>query len=297
MSGADRFSVCEFTTMDTTFAQDLELARRFGLSGVGLCEAKLPEGDDERSLELLRASGLVATSTIGAILSPLPTVPAGLYAGISDPAERVAAMCASIDRLAPFAPDTIVFSTGAEVGYSRDDAVAIAADGLRTAARHAAGHGLTLSLEPVRDVGFNASFLRTMRETLDFLDLVGEPNLLVCYDVYHLWDDPEALDLVAGNAHRIGSVQISDWHEPPRARGDRLIPGDGVIDLAAILGALDAAGYEGWYDLEIFSDDGRWGTPVPDSVWAMDPDEVYRRSIEGFTAAWAARPREGKDHA
>lgn len=292
----DRFAVCGFTTMDTTFEQDLELAQRFGLRGIGLCEAKLQDGDDERSLELFRASGLVATSTLGAILSPLPTVPAGLYAGLSDPEDRIAAMCASIDRLARFRPDTIVFSTGAEVGHSRDEATEIAVRGIRTAARHAAGHGLTISIEPVRDVGFNASFLRTMRETLDFLDVVGEPNVLVCYDVYHLWDDPEALKLIPGNAERIGSVQISDWHEPPRARGDRLIPGDGIIDLPAILGALDTAGYDGWYDLEIFSDDGRWGTRVPDSVWAMKPADVYRRSIDGFAAAWRARTRHGEDN-
>lgn len=290
----DRFAVCEFTTMDTTFEQDLELARRYGLRGIGICEAKLPAGEDERSLELFRASGLVATSTLAAVLSPLPTVPAGLYADLTDPDERVAAMCASLDRLAPFGPDTIVFSTGAEVGYSRDDAMRIAIDGIRTVARHAAGLGLTISIEPVRDVGFNASFLRTMRETLDFMDAVGEPNVLLCYDVYHLWDDPKALGLVPGNAHRIGSVQVNDWHEPPRARGDRLIPGDGVIDLARIIGTLEDAGYTGWYDLEIFSDDGRWGTPVPDSVWAMDPDDVYRRSIDGFAAAWR-NGTSGKD--
>lgn len=291
----ERFAVCEFTTMDTTFAEDLELAQRFGLRGIGLCEAKLPPGEDSHSLELLEQSGLTVTSTLGAVLSPLPTVPAGLYAALSDPAERVAAMCASIDRLAPFRPDTIVFSTGADVGYTRDEAYEIARNGIRTVARHAAEHGLTISIEPVRDVGFNASFLRTLRETLDFIDAVGEDNVLVCYDVYHLWDDPEALELVPGNAHRIGSVQVNDWHEPPRARGDRLIPGDGVIDLAGILGTLDAAGYTGWYDLEIFSDDGRWGTPVPDSVWAMDPAEVYRRSIAGFTAAWQNRARADKD--
>lgn len=285
----DRFAVCEFTTMDTTFEQDLELAQRFGLRGIGICEAKLREGEDEQLLSLFQESGLSCTSTLLGTFTPLPTVPAGLYSASADPEERVAQILAGIDRLAPFRPDTIVLSTGAEAGYTRDEAVEIAVRGLRTAARHAAGLGLQISLEPVRDVGFNASFVRRMRESLEFMDLVDEPNLSLCFDVYHLWDDPEALELVAEHGDRIGSVQISDWHEPPRARGDRLLPGEGVIDLPAILGALDDAGYDGWYDLEIFSDDGRWGTPVPGSVWAMDPDEVYRRAIAGFTAAWEAR--------
>lgn len=285
----DRFAVCEFTTMDTTFDEDLALAQQFGLGGIGICEAKLGEGADEARLEAFRESGLACTSVLPGTLSPLPTVPAGLYSGSNDPDERVARMIASIDRLAPFAPDTIVFSTGAEVGYSRDEATQITVRAFRTLARHAADLGLEISIEAVRDVGFNASWLRRMQETIDFMDEVNEPNLTLCFDVYHLWDDPDVLPLIRANADRIGSVQVSDWHEPPRARGDRLIPGDGVIDLASLFGALDESGYRGWYDLEIFSDDGRWGSPVPDSVWAMKPEDVFRRSIDGFTAAWNAR--------
>ena len=39
-----------------------------------------------------------------------------------------------------------------------------------------------------------------------------------------------------------------------------MLPGDGIADLAAMLGALDAAGWDGLYDLEIFSDNGTFGT-------------------------------------
>ena len=38
---------------------------------------------------------------------------------------------------------------------------------------------------------------------------------------------------------------------------DRVFPGDGTADVAGILGAVDAGGYRGWYELEILSDDGR----------------------------------------
>lgn len=285
----ERFAVCEFTTMDTTFEQDLDLAVQFELGGIAICEAKLGTGEDEVRLAAFAASGLTCASALPASLSPLPTVPEGLYPGPADPEKRIEAMLASIDRLAPFSPDTIIFCTGAEAGRSRAEATAISVDAFRAAARHAAGLGLSISVEPVRDVGFNASWLRRMGETLDFIDTVGEPNLSLCFDVYHLWDDPEVLPLATRHADRVGSVQISDWHEPPRARGDRLIPGEGVIDLPALLGALDSGGYRGWFDLEIFSDDGRWGTVVPGSVWAMDPRDVFARSIAGFDRAWAAR--------
>lgn len=293
----ERFAVCEFTTMDTSFEEDLQLALDFSLGGIGICEAKLRTGEDAELLAAFQASGLACTSVLPATLSPLPTVPAGLYSDITDPRDRVALMMASIDRLAPFRPETIVFSTGAEVGRTREEATRVAIESFREVARHAASMDQNISLEPVRDVGFNASFLRTTREALDFIEAVGEPNLSLCFDVYHLWDDPEALELARTHAHRIGSVQVSDWHEPPRARGDRLIPGDGIIDLASIIEALESGGYRGWYDLEIFSDDGRWGTPVPDSVWAMEPSTVFERAVAGFDAAWTtytSRSAKGK---
>ena len=59
-----------------------------------------------------------------------------------------------------------------------------------------------------------------------------------------------------------------------------MLPGDGVIDLAAAFRALDAAGYDGWYDVEIFSDNGVFGEAFPDSLWDVDAAELARRARE-----------------
>lgn len=281
--------------MDTSLEQDIALAVEFGLSSVSLVEAKIPAGDETKALDQLSSAGLRCASALPAMLSPLPTVPAGLYPGPSDPSARTALMMASLDRLAPFAPERIVFSTGAEGDWAREEAEGIAITALQEVTRHATTLGLPLSLEPIRDVGFNGSWLRTGADALRFLDQVGDDGLDLCFDVYHLWDEAGVLDLVRSSAGRIGCVQISDWHEPPRARGDRLIPGEGSIDLATIFAALEESGYRGTYDVEIFSDDGRWGTEVPDSVWAMDPREVYRRSIQGFERAFEQAQRQISD--
>jgi sugar phosphate isomerase/epimerase len=57
-----------------------------------------------------------------------------------------------------------------------------------------------------------------------------------------------------------------------------------VIDLPRILGALEAGGFDGWYDLEIFS-----AETYPDSLLALDPAELTRRGRAGFLRAWEAR--------
>ena len=50
---------------------------------------------------------------------------------------------------------------------------------------------------------------------------------------------------------RIRGVHLADWREPTRNTNDRVLPGDGVVDFAPILEALR---WDGFYDLEIFSD-------------------------------------------
>lgn len=277
-----RLAMCEFTTIDTTFEDDVRLAVEFALPAMSICETKLAAGDLHDAYALFETSGLRCSCAVPANLSPLPPIPDGMYPGPADPGARLQLMVDSVRRLAPFRPQTIVFTTGALGSRAQRDAEQVAREALRAVAREAASHQMTVSLEPIRRGGYNATWLHSAREALAFVDSVDEPNLQLCIDVYHVWDEPGILDLLRAEGARVGSVQISDWHEPPRSTADRLLPGEGSLDLAAMVDALEAGGYQGFYDIEIFSDDGRNGVALPDSVWAMDPREVYRRSIDGW---------------
>ena len=42
---------------------------------------------------------------------------------------------------------------------------------------------------------------------------------------------------------------MNDWRDPTRGWCDRVLPGDGTIDLRAVLRTLRQAGYDGWYDV------------------------------------------------
>jgi len=58
-----------------------------------------------------------------------------------------------------------------------------------------------------------------------------------------------------------------------------------------MLRSLDEGGFDGWYELEILSDDGRVEQEFPDSLWKRDPLELVRSGRAKFMAAWeAARP-------
>jgi sugar phosphate isomerase/epimerase len=157
-------------------------------------------------------------------------------------------------------------------------------EGLREAAEVAAEVGTRLALEPLRtDGGLDLTIVSTLQETLDLIDEIAAPNIDVAYDLYHMWDTPDILAVTEANAGRIAAVHVCDWREPPRSAGDRLVPGDGTIDIPPIVGALERGGFSGWYDIEIFSEKQLEG-----SLWLWPPRELVERARDGFATAWQA---------
>jgi sugar phosphate isomerase/epimerase len=283
-----RFSVSEVTTFHQTYEQDLATYGEAGAEGIGIWEFKLPEGDDADSVAKLRDSVLAATTCIPGTLSIFP-VP---FPGPEDPEERTEGLCAAIRRFALFEPLTVLCLTGHPGDRDPGAARQIVVEGLRRAARVAAEYGIWLGLEPLhRKVYGHWSMVATIPEAIDLLDEIGEPNAGILFDVYHLWDTDDLLGEIQRHAGRlVPGVHISDWRDPTRNDFDRALPGDGIIDLPAIFGALDGAGYDGWMDLEIFSDDGSFtDQDFEDSLWKQDPLDVVKRGRAGFAKAWNAR--------
>jgi sugar phosphate isomerase/epimerase len=286
MTREPKFSVCEFTTMPSSFEEDLATYRAAGVQGIGIVEAKLPADRDDEVNDLLRESRMQATICIPATQSilPLPQIKRD-----SDPDVRVASIAESLRRFAGLGAETVVVVTGPQGTYDATEARRIVVDGLRRLARIGAEAGVGVSLEPIHSsMGADWTLITTIPETVNLLDEVGAPNLEILFDTWHLWDTSDVLDEIARYAHRFAGVHVNDWREPTRSWADRLPPGEGAMDLPAMFGALEAAGYDGWYDLEIFSDNGTFGTVHDDSLWTLDPLELVSRGREGFLRAWRA---------
>jgi sugar phosphate isomerase/epimerase len=281
LHGAPRFSISQVSTLTAGFADDLRAYADGGADAIGIWEMKLPEGGDDEALEQFRASGLGAASAVPAVPSilPLPLLP-----GPEDPRERIDAILASLERLAPFEPTGIVCLTG-----PGDDRATVVA-GLREIGSAAERLGLRIALEPFQREGIeNWSMINTIGDAVELIDEVGVPAIGIQFDVWHLWNTPDLLDEIERHIGRFAGVHVNDWREPTRGWADRVLPGDGVADVATILGALDRAGWDGYYDLEIFSDNGAFGNMHEGSLWDVEPAELVRRSRESFEHCWSER--------
>jgi len=282
-----RFSISQVSTLAAGFADDVRAYAAAGADGIGVWELKLGDGPDTEALDAFAASGLGSASAVPAVPSvlPLPLLP-----GPEDPQERIDALCASVHRLSAFAPCAIVCLTGPAGDRDRDAARGLAVGGLRTVAAEAERAGVRLALEPFQREGIEDwSLVNTLSEAAELVAEIGSDAVGIQFDVWHLWNTPDLFDELERHFHLIAGVHVNDWREPTRGWADRVLPGDGAADLPAILGALDAAGWDGFYDLEIFSDDGTFGSAYPDSLWALDAAELARRSRDAFVQCWSER--------
>jgi sugar phosphate isomerase/epimerase len=282
-----RFSISQITTLASTFAADVRAYAAAGVDGIGVWEIKLPPGGDAEALEQLEASGLGSAAAIPAVPSILPLP---LMNGPENPQQRIEAICASLHRLAPFEPSGVVCLTGP--GDDRDTVV----QGLQTIAAEAARLDLRVGLEPINRIGGDDwTMISSLAEAVELVEDVDRPALGIQFDSWHLWNTPAVAEEIEMYAKLFVGVHIADWGEGTRGWCDRILPGDGVSDLPQILGALDRAGWDGYYDLEIFSDNGTFGNAWPDSLWDVPTEELARRGKDAFERVWDARIRTQLD--
>lgn len=132
--------------------------------------------------------------------------------------------------------------------FPREEQWSTLVGNLRFAARMLAKESITLLVEPLNSVDVPGFFLTSTREALHLLDDVGEGNIKIQYDVYHMQKmEGDLTATIRENLNRIDHIQIAD--NPGRHQ-----PGTGEINYAFLLRELDCMGYQGHVGLEYIPD-------------------------------------------
>jgi len=139
-------------------------------------------------------------------------------------------------------------------------------DAIETILPEALDAGVQLAIEPQHPMqAAEFACVNTLEQALDLCDYLGE-GVGVALDVYHVWWDPKLEAQIKRAGKRILAYQICDWLVPTRdLLNDRGMMGDGVIDLPKIRSWVEAAGYSGFHEVEIFSELD-WGKKSADQV-------------------------------
>jgi sugar phosphate isomerase/epimerase len=152
-------------------------------------------------------------------------------------------------------------------------------EALHTLIPHAREAQVPLGIEPLHPMyAADRACVNTMAQANDLCDELapgGNSGLGIAVDVYHVWWDPELrreIERAGGHPGRLMAYHLSDWLVPTTdLLLDRGMMGDGVIDLQLIRSWMEAAGYRGAHEVEIFSE-RNW--------WKREPDEVLSFCIE-----------------
>jgi sugar phosphate isomerase/epimerase len=286
-----KFGICELSTFPASFDEDLDAYAAAGADAISIFEGKLVDGREREQLDSLRTSGLEASAAVTGVPSvlPLPKFP-----GPSEPEERVEAIVAGMRRLAPFGPSAFVCPTGPAGDRSDDAARRALIEGMRIVGEEGQRLGIPVGLEPMSSYEQEDwTLVTTLGDAADLVDEIDAGVGLV-FDTWHLWDTPAVADDIARYGDRFVAVQFNDWRSPTRSWCDRVLPGDGVIDLAPLLDAVERAGWSGVYDLEVFSDDGTFGDDYEDSLWRLPARELARRGRARFIQLASSSSTEGR---
>ncbi len=248
MSLLERLSLNQITTDPWSMEQTVAACERHGISYIGAWRHKL-DGDAVKSASLIRNAGLRVSSLCRGGRFSAPTA--------EERRERIADNLRAIEEAAALAAPVLVIVAGPAEGQTLDDARRTFLDGIAEMIPAAEKAGVVIGIEPLHPMyAAERSVIVTMKQANDLAEHFHHPSVGVIVDVFHLWWDPEIWREIDRAKGRIAGFHVSDWPVPlPGILMGRAMMGTGVIELRRLRQAVEAAGYSGPIEVEIFNDE------------------------------------------
>jgi sugar phosphate isomerase/epimerase len=257
-----RLSLNQKTTEYWTTRQAIEACVAAGLERIGLWREPVALHGLEATAEIVSQAGIAVSS-----LCRGGFFPAESEEGWSRSLEENRRV---IDEAVTLGTDTVVLVCGGIAGGDLDRSRRQVEEGIAAVAPYAAERGVRLAIEPLHPMFCaDRSVIVTLEQALDVAERIGDDNVGVVIDTFHLWWDPGVWEQIARAGGRILSYQVCDWLDPlPDVLLGRGMMGDGVIDFRAFTEAVTAAGYTGPIEVEIFNQE-IWDTPGDQVIATM----------------------------
>ena len=246
----------------------IEACARHGIRAISPWRDQVAAIGVERTAALIRAHGLALSGYCRG----------GMFPAI-DAAARQAALDdnrRAVDEAKTFGAACLVLVVGGLPGaltgtpQSKDLAAARndVRDGIAATLEYARSVAMPLAIEPLHPMyAADRACVNTLEQALDLCDALDPQHsgaLGVAVDVYHVWWDPKLEAQIArAGRDRLLAFHVCDWLVPTRdLLEDRGMMGDGVIELPRIRGWVEAAGFAGYSEVEIFSSRDWWKRPA-----------------------------------
>ncbi|NLF30324.1 MAG: sugar phosphate isomerase/epimerase [Planctomycetes bacterium] len=252
LSDTARLCLHTITTRPWSLAECVRHYAAAGVRGISVWRNCLETTTPSEARRMIADAGLTCVSLVRG----------GFFTGATA-AERQKAIDENrrvLDEAAGVGAPLVVLVCGATPRQSARTNIEQIREGIEAVIGHAAARGVKLSIEPLHPMYADVrSAIVTLRDANDLCEAIGSPHVGVTVDVFHLWWDPALQAEIArcGRAGNLLSFHVCDWKTGMADMlNDRGLMGEGVIDVPAIRGWVEAAGFGGFIEVEIFSN--RW---------------------------------------
>jgi len=182
----------------------------------------------------------------------------------------------AIEEAAELATSMLVLVCGADPFQSLEDSRKQIRDGIEALIPDAAAAGVKLTIEPLHPMYADTrSAINTLAQANDITEELNSPWIGVAIDVYHLWWDPslEKEIMRCGKNGNLAAFHICDWKSPTTdLLLDRGLMGEGCIPVKRIRSWVEATGFTGFNEVEIFSNE----------YWKEDQSDFLSRIINAY---------------
>lgn len=239
-----------------------------GIGGITVWRDALSGRDIAATGRMLRELNLEVVSLCRGGFFPALTA-AGRQAAIDDNLR-------AIDEAAALGAPMVVLVCGAAPGQSLPESRRQIRDGIAACLSHAAAAGVKLAIEPLHPMyAGDRSAVNTLAQANDMARELDSPWVGVAVDVYHLWWDPDLQSQIrrCGENGHLLAFHLCDWKTPTLDMlNDRGLMGEGCIDLKQIRGWVEETGFNGFNEVEIFSD----------IYWQQDQHQFLEKIKEAY---------------
>ncbi len=239
-----------------------------GVKGITVWRDALTGRNIRQTGEMLKNHGLTVVSLCR-----------GGFFPSSDKNKRVLAIDdnrRAIEEAHNLGTDKIVLVCGADPSQSLSDSRKQIFDGISALLPEAQSAGIKLAIEPLHPMYADSrSAINTIAQANDLAEAIDSKWVGVAVDVYHLWWDPDLENEIArcGRNGYLLAFHICDWKTPTLDMlNDRGLMGEGCIPIRKIRSWVEAAGFNGFIEVEIFSN----------IYWGMDQHEFLKKIVEAF---------------
>lgn len=268
MAELSRLCIHTITTKPWGIEKAVERYAAAGVKGITVWRDTLQGHDPAQVGEMIHGAGMEVVSLCRG----------GFFPGLTSKARQAAIEDnrKALDEAAALGAPLVVLVPGADPGQGLAQSRKQIMEGIEAVLPQAEANGVKLGIEALHPMlADNRSAVNTLKQANDMCGMLDSPWVGVVVDVYHLWWDPNlAFEIARSGANgTLLAYHVSDWRTPTQDLVfDRGVMGEGCIPLKEIGGWVDATDFNGFIEVEIFSN----------LNWQEDQDAFLNRVVQAY---------------